>query len=66
MENAFRGSPRYRDFRRDGEIFTLKDEKERAFQIGLQGRFILVVSGAPSIEAEAFNDLARSISGSDL
>jgi hypothetical protein len=68
LENAFRGSPKYRDFRRDGEIFALKDEKERAFRIGLQGRFIFVVSGAPSIEteAEAFENLARSVSGSDL
>ena len=68
VEKAFRESPKYRGFRKDGDIIMLKDEKERAFRIGLQGRFILVISGAHSIETEveAFEKLARSVSGSGL
>lgn len=68
LEEAFRESPKYRGFRKDGDVFMLKDEKERVFRIGLQGRFILMITGAPSIgtEVEAFAKLARTVSGSGL
>ena len=68
LEKAFPASPKYRNFVKDGAAFRIEDDKGGAFRLGLQGRFILMISNAASVEAEvkAFGTLSRSVSGSGL
>jgi hypothetical protein len=68
LEKAFRESPKYRNFVEDQAIFRFEDENSRRFRVGLQGSYILMISGASSDagESEAFDRLIRSVTGSGL
>ncbi len=66
VEKAFRESPRYRNLRRAGDGFRVEDRDGRACRLGVSGRFILMIGGAPTPESEAraFERLAASLARS--
>ena len=65
---AFQDRAKYQNFSKEREAFRVNDNSGLAFRVGLQGRFILMISGAGSLKAEteAFKQLSESLSASGL
>ena len=68
LGKAFQENGRYRNFRRELRSFRAEDENGRSFRVGLQSRFILMISdvGSSKSETKAFKQLSESVSASGL